>query len=56
MDTKRQRPSAHIQGLPDPLSEIPWSADFVMQAIEVLPVTYRGQGLSPCGRRMPLRS
>ncbi len=45
MDTKGERPSAHIQGLPDPLSEIPWSADFVMQAIEVLPVTYREGGI-----------
>ena len=31
-------PSQHIQGLPGPLSELPWSADFVMQAIEILPV------------------
>ena len=36
MDT--DRPSADIQGLPEPASELPWSADFVMQAIEVLPV------------------
>jgi len=35
------RPSPHITGLPAPLSELPWSADFVMQAIEVLPVTLR---------------
>jgi hypothetical protein len=31
-------PSQHIHGLPAPLSELPWSADFVMQAIEILPV------------------
>ena len=31
-------PSQHIYGLPAPLSELPWSADFVMQAIEILPV------------------
>ena len=34
-------PSNHIEGLPAPLSELPWSADFVMQAIEVLPVSLR---------------
>jgi hypothetical protein len=34
-------PSQHIEGLPAPLSELPWSADFVMQAIEVLPVAAR---------------
>jgi hypothetical protein len=34
-------PSRHIEGLPAPLSELPWSADFVMQAIEVLPVAAR---------------
>ena len=33
-----EKPSEFIQGLPDPASEMPWSADFVMQAIEVLPV------------------
>ena len=32
------RPSRDVVGLPPPLSELPWSADFVMQAIEVLPV------------------
>jgi hypothetical protein len=36
------RPSGEIRGLPSPLSELPWSADFVMQAIEVLPVARRG--------------
>lgn len=36
------RPSDHIRGLPDPLSESPWSDDFVMQAIEILPVSLRG--------------
>jgi hypothetical protein len=35
------RPSGEIHNLPAPLSELPWSADFVMQAIELLPVTYR---------------
>ena len=34
-----ERPSRFIAGLYAPLSELPWSADFVMQAIEVLPVT-----------------
>jgi hypothetical protein len=33
-----KRPSDEIKGLPDPLSEQPWSTDFVMQAIEILPV------------------
>jgi hypothetical protein len=33
-----QRPSGEIRGLPQPLSEQPWSSDFVMQAIELLPV------------------
>lgn len=32
------RPSHSISDLPDPVSELPWSQDFVMQAIEVLPV------------------
>ena len=31
------RPSDHIADLVPPLSELPWSADFVMQAIEILP-------------------
>ena len=39
--TEVQRPSQEIQGLPGPLSELPWSADFVMQAIEILPVMLR---------------
>jgi hypothetical protein len=34
----RELPSRDIKGLPAPLSELPWSADFVMQAIEILPV------------------
>src|SRR5690242_15336338 len=34
-------PSSEIAGLPSPLSELPWSAEFVMQAIEILPVTLR---------------
>jgi len=38
---ENERPSHHISGLPAPLSELPWSADFVMQAIEVLPVVLR---------------
>lgn len=33
-----ERPSSGIAGLPGPASELPWSPDFVMQAIEVLPV------------------
>lgn len=36
-----ERPSDLIEGLPAPLSELPWSPDFVMQAIEVLPVMLR---------------
>ena len=36
-----ERPSQFIEGLPGPSSELPWSADFVMQAIEVLPVMQR---------------
>jgi hypothetical protein len=36
-----ERPSRRIEGLPAPLAELPWSADFVMQAIEILPVTRR---------------
>lgn len=38
-------PSLHIHGLPSPLSELPWSADFVMQAIEVLPVAAKDDQL-----------
>jgi hypothetical protein len=36
------RPSSGIAGLPGPASELPWSQDFVMQAIEVLPVALAG--------------
>ncbi len=39
------RPSDDIAGLHDPLSEMPWSADFVMQAIEILPVAMRDGGI-----------
>jgi hypothetical protein len=39
------RPSGYIVGLPAPLSELPWSADFVMQAIEILPVMLREERL-----------
>jgi hypothetical protein len=42
----KKRPSDEIKGLPDPLSEQPWSTDFVMQAIEVLPVSLRDEGLT----------
>ena len=35
------RPSRDIDSMPGPLSEVPWSPDFVMQAIEVLPVFLR---------------
>ena len=35
------RPSSDIDSMPGPLSEMPWSRDFVMQAIEVLPVLLR---------------
>ena len=37
------RPSKDISDLPGPVSETWWSADFVMQAIEILPVTLRGR-------------
>ena len=40
-----ERPSHHIESMPGPLSEAPWSADFVMQAIEVLPVSLRDGSL-----------
>ena len=33
------RPSSDINGLPGPVSELPWSAAFVMQSIELLPVS-----------------
>lgn len=48
--TSSSRPSGHIRDLPAPLSELPWSADFVMQAIEVLVVT-----LGPTGRPVALQ-
>ena len=35
------RPSGDIDSMPGPLSEALWSPDFVMQAIEVLPVSLR---------------
>ena len=35
------RPSSDIHSMPRPLSEALWSPDFVMQAIEVLPVSLR---------------
>lgn len=35
------RPSEFLAGLPPPPSELPWSPDFVMQAIEILPVASR---------------
>ena len=35
------RPSSDIDSMPGPLSEAPWSPDFVMQAIEILPVSLR---------------
>ena len=47
MTRRDARPSREVVGLPPPLSELPWSAEFVMQAIEVLPVARRdGQLLS----------
>ena len=33
-----ERPSDNIEGMSEPLSEALWSPDFVMQAIEILPV------------------
>ena len=41
----RDRPSEDITGLSGPLSELPWSADFVMQDIEILPVAMRDSGI-----------
>ncbi len=41
MSMDDERPSAHVAGLPAAASELPWSADFVMQAIEILPVALR---------------
>ena len=35
-------PSSDIHGMSDPPSETLWSPDFVMQAIEVLPVSLQG--------------
>ena len=35
------KPSSDIEGMVGPLSEALWSSDFVMQAIEVLPVSLR---------------
>ena len=35
------RPSQDIDSMPEPLSEALWSPDFVMQAIEVLPILLR---------------
>lgn len=43
---ENERPSQHIAGLPAPLSELRWSADFVMQEIEILPVALRDGQLS----------
>ena len=40
-----ERPSDHIESMPGPLSEAAWSTDFVMQAIEVLPVSLRDGSL-----------
>jgi hypothetical protein len=37
-DTPQDLPSRHLLGLPSPVSELPWSSQFVMQSIEVLPV------------------
>ena len=39
---QRDRPSGDIDSMPGPLSEALWSPDFVMQAIEILPVSLRG--------------
>ena len=39
------RPSNDIHSMPGPLSEALWSPDFVMQAIEILPVSLRRQRL-----------
>jgi hypothetical protein len=36
------KPSRDIDSMPGPLSEALWSPDFVMQAIEILPVSLRG--------------
>lgn len=39
------RPSGDIDSMPSPLSEVLWSADFVMQSIEILPVSLRDERL-----------
>ena len=39
------RPSGDIHSMGDPLSEMPWSQDFVMQGLEVLPVLLRDGSL-----------
>ena len=36
-----ERPSGDIDSMGEPLSEVLWSPDFVMQAIEILPVSLR---------------
>jgi hypothetical protein len=46
MSQPGDRPSGHIEGLAPPLSELPWSADFVMQSIEILPVALSGGQLT----------
>ncbi len=44
-----ERPSSDIDSTPGPLSEALYSSDFVMQAIEVLPVLRRGDRLWSMG-------
>ena len=44
-----ERPSSDIDSMPGPLSEALYSSDFVMQAIEVLPVLRRGKRLWSMG-------
>lgn len=44
-----EAPSRDIHGLSGPLSEAPWSADFVMQSIEILPVRLREGRLHSIG-------
>ena len=41
------KPSSDIPSMGDPLSEMPWSADFLMQPLEVLPVFIWNRRLSP---------
>jgi len=43
---QNDKPSSDIHSMGDPLSEMPWSADFVMQALEVLQVFMRDGRLS----------